>query len=421
MRGVRITGTAPAVLSAPVLIGTPRDRTATSFTTGTFSGSPVPDVVIQWLLNTVPIAGATSSIYTPVNTDVGGTLTVKQTATNTRGSVSSTSAGVVVIASDTAAPTLTGSPTLIASWDFNDLTKLTLVSNKISDAAGADGTSYTLSQGTDASRPTRIVLAGYGCAQFSGAQVIKLASSLGVSTTGVITIVAVMEQSTLASSGTVFSLANNAIAGNYNRHRMGALTTASGFNFHEGDNAIFHNANIGTAYPLGRHLVVGMGAQSGGTMRIYQDASTTTGSVASSLGAISVGLTNTALGADQDGDFLNGYVWKLLVYSGQLSTTNVDELATWSNARWGIGGTSSSVGASTITWNAPSDLTGVDGYKVYWGTTRGATTYSATVSGAGTLTYGVTGLTTGTWYFTIRTTASGVEGPDVYAGSKAVA
>lgn len=319
------------------------------------------------------------------------------------------------------APILTGNPTLIASWDFGDSGKITQSGGKISAIAPSDGTSYTLSQASAPAQPSAVTLASYGCAQFSGAQALALASSLGVSTTGVITIVAVMEMSALAVSGTVFSLANNASSGNYNRHRMGALSTSSGFQFHSGDNAVFHNANRGVAYPLGRHLVVGTGAQSGGTVRMWQDSSANTGTVASSLGAISVGLTNVSLGADQSGDYLNGYVWRVLVYSGQISATNVDELAAWANAAWVVGGTSSSIGSSILTWDAPSDMTGVDGYKVYWSTTRGGTTYSATVSGVGTLTYTVTGLTTGTWYFTVRTTASGIEGPDVYVGEKAVA
>lgn len=90
---------APTVIAAPVILGTPTDGTPTSYVTGTYGGSPTPSVTRQWRLNGVDIGGATGPTYTPVPGDVGGTLTVRETATNASGSVQSTSAGVVVVSS----------------------------------------------------------------------------------------------------------------------------------------------------------------------------------------------------------------------------------------------------------------------------------------------------------------------------------
>lgn len=318
-----------------------------------------------------------------------------------------------------AAPTLTGNPTLLASWDFGDASKLTLVGGKISAIAPSDGTAYTLAQATDAARPLSVTLASYGAAQFSGAQFLSLATTLGVSTSQVITVVAVNEMSSLATSGTIFSLSSNSTSGNYARHRLQINSGASGFQYRQGDNVNNTVANSSAPYPLGRHLIVGAGALSGSAVKIYKDSSATSGSVTSNFGTLAGALTRVTVGNDQDGDYLNGYTWRLLVYAGTLTTTNVDQLGTWANARWGIGGTSSSVGSSILTWNAPSDGLN-DGYKIYWSQTRGGTDYSTTIGSAATLTYTVTGLTTGTWYFTIRSTLGGVEGPDVYIGEKAV-
>jgi hypothetical protein len=320
----------------------------------------------------------------------------------------------------TPAPSLTGSPTLIASWDFGDSSKLTLSGSKITTINGSDGTSYGLSQGTDATRPTTVTLAGYGAAQFSGAQALTIASSLGRSTSDIISVVVVGEMSSLATNGTFFTLSNSNNTGNYGRHRLQINSGTSGFQYRQADSLNTRVASFGTAYPLGRHLVVGTGALNGGTIRVYKDSASSPGTFSSDFGVIGSSLVRATVGADQDGDFCNCYVWRVLVYAGALTSTNVTELASWANGYWGIGTTSSSVGSATLTWNAPSDTTGITGYKVYWSQTRGGTDYSASVSGASTLTYTASSLTTGTWYFTLRTVSSNGEGADVYLGQKSV-
>jgi hypothetical protein len=87
---------APAVVSAPVILGTPTVGTPVSFVPAAFSGSPLPSVTRQWTLDGVDIGGATGTTYTPVIGDVGGLLRIRETATNTEGSISSTSAPVAV-------------------------------------------------------------------------------------------------------------------------------------------------------------------------------------------------------------------------------------------------------------------------------------------------------------------------------------
>jgi len=89
---------APEFTSAPAIIGTPSVGTATSYTAGTVTGSPVPTVTRQWLLDGVAIPDATGAAYTPVAGDAGKQLAVRETATNASGSVSSTSPGVAVAA-----------------------------------------------------------------------------------------------------------------------------------------------------------------------------------------------------------------------------------------------------------------------------------------------------------------------------------
>lgn len=91
----------PVFTKAPAIIGSPTVGVATSFTAGTATGTPAPTMSYQWLLDDVAISGAVGATYTPVAADVGKTLKIRQTATNTTNgtvnNVSSTSAGATVV------------------------------------------------------------------------------------------------------------------------------------------------------------------------------------------------------------------------------------------------------------------------------------------------------------------------------------
>jgi hypothetical protein len=101
----------PSFSVAPSIIGTPAVGAASSFTSGTAAGSPAPTLTQQWLIDDVAVSGATGATYTPAGGDSGKVLKVRQTATNTSGSVNSTSAGVTVAA----ALAVPGAPTALAA------------------------------------------------------------------------------------------------------------------------------------------------------------------------------------------------------------------------------------------------------------------------------------------------------------------
>jgi hypothetical protein len=96
--------TSPNITTAPIIIGIPTVGIPVSYTAGNVTGSPVPTRTQQWLLDGNTIIGATASTYTPITSDAGHNLSVRQIETNTFGSANRTSAGVVV-ASATADPT----------------------------------------------------------------------------------------------------------------------------------------------------------------------------------------------------------------------------------------------------------------------------------------------------------------------------
>ena len=75
--------------------------------TGTWTGGPAPTYSYQWLANGSAISGATSSSYTLTSAEVGKTITLAVTATNTYGNATadSNAIGPVKAASSTTTTT----------------------------------------------------------------------------------------------------------------------------------------------------------------------------------------------------------------------------------------------------------------------------------------------------------------------------
>lgn len=118
---------APTVLVSPSITGSAAQvGVPLTLVPGAYAGNPTPSVApAVWKRNGVAISGATGNTYTPVVADVGATLTVSETATNTEGSVTGTSASVGPISA--AAPTdlpatnpvLTSTAGMAPAYDIN--------------------------------------------------------------------------------------------------------------------------------------------------------------------------------------------------------------------------------------------------------------------------------------------------------------
>ena len=98
---IRFKLTIAAAPAAPSATGTPAVSPADAFALSRLScggaGWSVPAVSTQWLLDGAPIAGATSTTFTPPRADDGHSLSCRQTATGSDGvSASLTSAGRVI-------------------------------------------------------------------------------------------------------------------------------------------------------------------------------------------------------------------------------------------------------------------------------------------------------------------------------------
>jgi hypothetical protein len=111
--------TAPTNLVPPSLSGTATQGETLTLTPGSWSGNPIPSVTRDWQRDGLS-TGQTGLTYTLTAGDVGGTITVVETATNSQGTATATSNAIGPIASapppDVAPsfsvqPSISGTPT----------------------------------------------------------------------------------------------------------------------------------------------------------------------------------------------------------------------------------------------------------------------------------------------------------------------
>jgi hypothetical protein len=101
---VKATGTAPANTSPPVVSGTFKEDGTLTVDQGNWAGSPAPTFTYQWQRcdavggGCVDIAAATATTYQAITADVGDTLRVKVTGSNSHGSTLATTQETTLIA-----------------------------------------------------------------------------------------------------------------------------------------------------------------------------------------------------------------------------------------------------------------------------------------------------------------------------------
>ncbi|MBA3588203.1 hypothetical protein [Methylibium sp.] len=432
--GQVVGASAPSFTADPAMVRTVVGESVT-YSTGQYTGTAPITVGVTILLDGVGVGSA----YTPASADAGKTVQVQVTLTNSAGSASRTSAGQVVGSAavnpnpvnpnaPTAAPTLTGSPELRASWNFDNAASLTKSGDDIGTVAGVDGTTYALTA-AGTLRPKFVTLVGRGAARFRGEQILSASSDLGLDASP-LTLVVIGEMSVEHTDGTFVNLGGTGNS-KYNTHRLAASSQREGFIHYRGDNSGFAEVSAGTLkladgpgapYPLGRHMLVGVSAASNTELRLYVDSAAskrvraTTTRINPNMSAFQLGASGTAVLPTSR--LLGGYIYRVLVYVGALTDQNVGELAAWAGAAWGIGGTAASYKGQDLAWENPRNMTGVTGFRVYAASTLGGSTTSATLGLVNAHTF--TGLPSGINYFSMATLAGSVEGPRVYLGSKNV-
>jgi hypothetical protein len=177
-----VASTAPVNTSPPTILGTAQTGLTLTATTGTWNSTAW--YAYQWLLcdstgaNCTVIVNATTSAYTVQQTDVGATIRIRVTASNSFGSTPADSAPTAPVAAgppppvNTAAPTVAGTPeegqALQASagtWSGDGISyayqwqRCSQVATPCVDVTGATGTSYVLGHDDVAARILVVVTA----------------------------------------------------------------------------------------------------------------------------------------------------------------------------------------------------------------------------------------------------------------------
>jgi hypothetical protein len=112
------SSTAPVNTALPTITGTPQSGQTLNATPGTWTGSQPITFTYKWqrcAAGTCSTVGGTTASYTLVDADVGSTIQVAVTASNSAGSATATSNATAVVAAAPANP-----PGLVALWHMDE-------------------------------------------------------------------------------------------------------------------------------------------------------------------------------------------------------------------------------------------------------------------------------------------------------------
>lgn len=238
-----------------------------------------------------------------------------------------------------AAPTLTGSPTLLASWDFADDSTITDVSGAVSAISGADGTSVTLTGPGSTANPTIATAGGKQVATFASAssQRLEVTSASGVS--GAASIVVVVKMNGTTTAGLV-EVANSITPVDTSRLAL-LLSSTTGFQARQHDNSATQSIAAFGSLPntTDPHLVIGTfpnAAASAPKLNANGQGTAVSGSPNSNAAA---GIDRTTVGVRRANGSYTSYanmsLFRVLIYSGELTSTQKEEIAAWAATNYG--------------------------------------------------------------------------------------
>jgi hypothetical protein len=243
-----------------------------------------------------------------------------------------------------AAPTLTGTPTLLASWDFANDSTITNVSGAVSAISGADGTSFTLNGPGGSANPPLSSVSGKQAAGFASASSQKLTGAHISGVTGACSFVAIVKMDSVAASGNLFEVAQASAGSNTNRLQL-LVSSSTGFQSRQHDNASTQSvASVGSApNTVDTHLVIGTfpnASTTVPTLNVNGQGTAINGTPSANAAA---SMSQTSMGCRTVGGtaelFANAKVFRVLVYNGALTTTQREEIAVWANTNYGTANT----------------------------------------------------------------------------------
>lgn len=237
-----------------------------------------------------------------------------------------------------AAPSLTGSPTLLAHWDFDAASTVTLSGSDIDSIATRAGGSYTLL--TPGNMPAQTTRSGKKVATFdrTNSEYMQIASACGINTTNGCTFVMVgYITSPSAANQWLFDVGNSGSGSTLNRYTCASITGANGFRTRKAGAGASSDAQVGTEAAAGLFLLISRftGGTGIATQHVNGDGSPET----SASQTAPTGLSHTTLGALYASSALSNYfggdVFAELIYDGEIGATAAEELAAWATTNYG--------------------------------------------------------------------------------------
>ena len=235
--------------------------------------------------------------------------------------------------------TLDGSPTLLASWDFDrkDLVTVNAAGN-ITSLAGADGTPYTLTPNTNG--PLAINTNGRVAGQFvtASGHILKIDSACGVDVSLGATHVVVAQIPSAIGDYRVFSQGDSAASDYRNRWYTRFSSASGGWCATKCDADSFHSQVQAAASLSALALIITRyagGAAASARINVNGNPTEATGTAQDQPTAFN----HTAIGGEKRGASwvvnLDGIVMRGAIYSGQLTGTAVEQIAVAMAAGYG--------------------------------------------------------------------------------------
>ncbi len=236
----------------------------------------------------------------------------------------------------TPAPTITGSPTLLYSWDPDKTSTVTMSGNNIVSLAGSDGTSLTLTSG---SGPTRPIVNGRYVAQFLGTSS-QFMSALGGVAGGTQVVIFDSAGAALAMTTGLFGEVNSTSASTTNRQEILKINGAGSYvTARKADNnSLIADANSGLGNDTNIHIAVGTFLTGIGNSYLFLDGIGTpyTSTGTANLGT---GINNVLIGArlvsSAFTQYHTGNIYRVLKYNSVLTNPQIEEIAVWAALAYG--------------------------------------------------------------------------------------
>lgn len=302
-----------------LVVGSNGQKAKTVVVTGLPNGLSYSDVT--GLITGTPTASQNSVVSITITNSVGQSVTQTATYTGITPNV-----GVV-------APTITGSPAVRNSWDFDNLSTLSVSGTtppQINSVAGTDGASLALANASATTSPTRVLRTnGRYAARFTAANS-QFLQAVGQTLASGGTTLMVFEPVTVSASQVFFERAQAAATTTTNREEAIGVA-ASYLAARRGSSTASADAQTPFVLTAALHFAVFSFDPASNTVNLWIDGRSAVYTIASTGQAVSMDTITMGarMAASALGLYSDSYIYRTIDYSVAFSAQQAEDAATW--------------------------------------------------------------------------------------------